>query len=64
MLHIKIIPSIYGNGKQMKECDNTSWLYRSGLLKKIKVYLSFPYVLHLEQEIVYTHFLRHLTWLV
>ena len=24
MLHIKTIPSIYGNGKQMKECDNTS----------------------------------------
>ena len=23
MLHIKTIPSIYGNGKQMKECDNT-----------------------------------------
>ena len=21
MLHIKTIPSIYGNGKQMKECD-------------------------------------------
>ena len=26
MLHIKTIPSIYGNGKQMKECDNTSGL--------------------------------------
>ena len=25
-------PSIYGNGKQMKECDNTSLLQRSGLL--------------------------------
>ena len=24
MLHIKTIPSIYGNGKQMKECENTS----------------------------------------
>ena len=24
MLHIKIIPSKYGSGKQMKECDNTS----------------------------------------
>ena len=24
MLHMKTIPSIYGNGKQMKECDNTS----------------------------------------
>ena len=23
MLHIKTIPSINGNGKQMKECDNT-----------------------------------------
>ena len=26
MLYIKTIPSIYGNGKQMKEYDNTSWL--------------------------------------
>ena len=42
MLHIKRIPSIYGNGKQMKECDNTSWLQRSRLLKKIKVYILFP----------------------
>ena len=33
MLHIRIIPSIYGNGKQMKECDNTTLLLRSGLLK-------------------------------
>ena len=24
MLHIKTISSTYGNGKQMKECDNTS----------------------------------------
>ena len=24
MLHINTIPSIYGNGKQMKECNNTS----------------------------------------
>ena len=23
MLHIKTTPSIYGIGKQMKECDNT-----------------------------------------
>ena len=22
--YVKTIPSIYGNGKQMKECDNTS----------------------------------------
>ena len=25
MLHVKIIPSIHGNGKHMIVCDNTSW---------------------------------------
>ena len=40
MLHIKTIPSMYGNGKQIKECDNTSGLQRSGLWKN----KSIPFV--------------------